>query len=86
MSGPAGLTIGELMDAAKVPLDLRGYVLPLKSWSACSRSRLCDTGWRQNHVHRDAQGKNAGMILATVAMIALAVVAGLLGDLLLALF
>ena len=78
---PAGLTLGALMDEAKVPLDLRGYIIPLNHGLP-----IRDLGYVTRPGDRITfavvpQGKNAGMILAAVAMIAIAVIAPYLGGL-----
>ena len=72
---PAGLTIGELIDVAKVPHDLRGYVVPLNHGLPIKDLDYVTRPGDRITFTILPQGRNAGMILAAVAMIALVVVA-----------
>ena len=78
---PAGLTIGELMDEAKVPLDLRGYILPLNHGLPIRDLAYVTRPGDRITFCVMPQGKGGGQILGAIAMIALAVVAPYLGGL-----
>ena len=78
---PAGLTIGELMDEAKVPLDLRGYILPLNHGLPVRDLDYVTRPGDRITFAVMPQGKGGGAILGAVAMIALAIIAPWAGGL-----
>lgn len=72
---PAGHTIGELMELAKVPHDLRGFVVPLNHGLPIrDLDYVTRIGDRITFTVLP-QGKGAGQILGAIAMIALAIIA-----------